>query len=231
MAQNERRDEGNGRGAGARGEARGGEREAKRGEEPRERGGGLSRSESTGLGRGGGYGHGLGGVGPFSFARRMLEDMDRLFGELGMGGMMGGALAPFGGGAQLERGGFGAWAPQIEVFEEGDSLVVRADLPGMKKEDVNVDLQDDVLVISGERRDEKREEREGFFRSERSYGRFERALRVPEGTDPASCQARFENGVLEVRLKMPEQQQRGRRIPIQASGETVEEKPAKKGQG
>lgn len=215
MAQNERREEGNGRKEQVRGEARG---ELRRGEEPRERGGGLARSEGAGLGRGG---YGLGGAGPFSFARRMLEDMDRLFGELGMGGV----LAPMGGmQPSLERS-FGTWSPQLEVFEEGDSLVVRADLPGLEHDDVHVDLENDVLLISGERRDEQREEREGFFRTERSYGRFERALRVPEGTDPASCEARFENGVLEVRLKMPEQQ-RGRRIPIQARGETVSEKPA-----
>lgn len=218
MAQNERREEGNGRKEQARGEARG---EQRRGEEPRG-GGGLARSEGTGLGRGGGYG--FGGAGPFSFARRMLEDMDRLFGELGMGGM----VAPrSGGGMQpsFERG-FGVWAPQLEVFEEGDSLVVRADLPGLERDDVEVELEGDVLLISGERREEQRDEREGFFRTERSYGRFERAIRVPEGTDPASCEASFENGVLEVRLKTPEQPQRGRRIPIQARGETVSEKPA-----
>ncbi|UJR79620.1 Hsp20/alpha crystallin family protein [Sandaracinus amylolyticus] len=209
MAQNEPQ---NGRNQSARG---GGTQQQGREQEREQRG--LARG-------GGGAGLGRGGPGiqtPFSFVRRMFEDMDRLFGEFGMGG----GLAPasgYGFAPSLRE-----WVPQLEVFEQGDELVVRADLPGMKKEDVKLELKDDVLVISGERREEQRDEREGFFRSERSYGCFERAIRVPEGTDPASCEARFDNGVLEVKLKMPEQPSRARQIPIQASGETVSEKTKK----
>src|SRR5687767_4272506 len=66
----------------------------------------------------------------------------------------------------------GLWAPQIETFQRGDQFIVRADLPGLKKEDVNVEMTDEALTIQGERRDEHTEDREGYYRSERSYGSF-----------------------------------------------------------
>jgi len=171
---------------------------------------------------------------PFSFVRRMFEDMDRLFDDFGMGGSMGPQrmsemLGPSSMPSSMMRGA-SAWAPAMEVFAEGDQLVVRAELPGLKKEDIHIDLENDVLRIAGERRDEQREEREGFYRTERSYGRFERAIRVPQGTDPASCDARFEDGVLELRLKMPEEKPRGQRIPIAGKSSSSESsEPTKRG--
>jgi HSP20 family protein len=112
----------------------------------------------------------------------------------------------------LERA---AWSPQIETFRRGDKLVVRADLPGLKKEDVNVEVDNGMLAISGERREQHEEDRDGFYRSERSYGQFYRALPIPEGVSDAQCEATFKDGVLEVTLPAPKEEQRtAKQIPI-----------------
>src|SRR5919109_4270742 len=68
--------------------------------------------------------------------------------------------------------GTSLWSPQIESFQRGDRFVVRADLPGLKKEDVNIEVSEDSVIIQGERREEREEDREGYYRSERSYGSF-----------------------------------------------------------
>jgi HSP20 family protein len=107
------------------------------------------------------------------------------------------------------------WSPQVEVSRRGKDLVVCADLPGMKKEDIHIEIRDDQLVLQGERRQESTENREGFYRSERSYGRFHRAIPLPEGTNPDQARANFKDGVLEVTLPLPEQASRsGRKIEI-----------------
>jgi HSP20 family protein len=139
------------------------------------------------------------GASPFGLLRRLTEDMDRLDRQL------------WSGGRDLEQ----VWAPQIETFRRGDQLVIRADLPGMKKEDVNVEIDNDVLTISGERREEHEEERDDYYRSERSYGRFYRALALPAGVGEEQCEASFRDGVLEITMPAPtEGQSRGRRIDI-----------------
>jgi HSP20 family protein len=134
---------------------------------------------------------------PFGLMRRMMEDMDRMFWDFGSGGG--------GSGLQNVERGFGSsvWAPQVEVFQREGNLVVRADLPGMKENDIHVNLEDDALVIQGERRSEQEREEGGVFHSERSYGSFQRRIALPRGIDANTCDASFENGVLEVKLKMP----------------------------
>jgi HSP20 family protein len=115
----------------------------------------------------------------------------------------------------------GPWTPQIETFQRGDQFVVRADLPGMKKDDVNIELTDDSLIIEGERREEREEDREGFYRSERSYGSFYRAVPLPEGAIPESAKASFNNGVLEVTIQAPPREvSRKRRVEITESTES-----------
>ena len=136
------------------------------------------------------------GASPFSLVSRMAEDMDRLFEDFAFGG--GGFATP-------------AWAPQIETFRRGDKLVVRADLPGLKREDVNVEVDNDVLTITGERRDEHEEDRDGYYRTERSYGSFYRALRLPEGVNADQLDAQFRDGVLEVTLPAPKENQQSRK--------------------
>jgi len=152
---------------------------------------------------------------PFSLMRRMAEDMDRLFDNV-MFGTTGFGTAPsltsIGGPGSLEQA---AWSPQVETFRRGDKLVVRADLPGLKKEDLHVDVEDGALTISGERSEEQEETRDDFYRSERSYGQFYRAIPLPEGVSADQCEATFKDGVLEVTLPAPKQSARGgRRIQI-----------------
>lgn len=154
---------------------------------------------------------------PFSLMRRMAEDMDRLFEDFGFG-LPGFALAPIvSSGVTPRRGGStnaflrGGWIPQIETFRKGDKLVLRADLPGLRKEDVSVDIEDGILTISGERSAEDVEDREGYFHSERSYGQFQRSLALPEGVTGDSCDATFKDGVLEVTIPVPKQAERSAR--------------------
>jgi HSP20 family protein len=105
------------------------------------------------------------------------------------------------------------WIPAMDLVEEGDEYVLRADLPGVREEDVKVELDDDVLTISGERRSEHEERRDGYHRIERASGSFSRSLTVPDGVDAERVQARFDNGVLEVRVPKPEQR-KPRRVAI-----------------
>jgi len=95
------------------------------------------------------------------------------------------------------------WVPAMDLVETEDQLVLRADLPGMSRDDIGIEIKDNVLTISGERKAEHERKGEGFHRIERSTGRFSRSLGLPRGTDADSVNANFENGVLEVRLPKP----------------------------
>jgi HSP20 family protein len=92
--------------------------------------------------------------------------------------------------------------PQVEVLQRGENLVVRADLPGLESKDVNVEVDDHTLTIKGERSSGNDVEEEGYFHSERSYGSFERRIALPAGCDRKNIDATFQNGVLEVTLKL-----------------------------
>jgi HSP20 family protein len=87
--------------------------------------------------------------------------------------------------------------------EEGDHYVLRADVPGVSEDAVKVELEDNVLTISGERKSEHEQRKNGYYRLERASGRFARSLTLPEGVDAGSIKARFENGVLEVSIPKP----------------------------
>jgi len=107
------------------------------------------------------------------------------------------------------------WLPQVEAFRRDGKVVVRADLPGLKKDDVKVEVDDGVLTISGERRDERQEERDDYYRSERTYGQFYRAIPLPDGIDDGQVDASFNDGVLEVSFPAPKLEERkARRIQI-----------------
>ena len=103
------------------------------------------------------------------------------------------------GGTALRR-----WIPAMDVVETDDQYVLRADLPGMSESDVNVELDDNVLTISGERKSEHEQRNEGFYRVERASGSFRRSLTLPEGVDPESVKASFDKGVLEIQVPKPE---------------------------
>lgn len=152
---------------------------------------------------------------PFGLLGRMMEDMDRLFADFGFPSSTRSTISPW------SEGGLGsqvqAWSPDLEVFERDGNLVVRADLPGMKPEDVQVNVEDDVLTLKGERKDERETRREGYYHCERSYGRFERRVALPRGLDPNGIDAKFDNGVLEISAPMPKEQARGRRIDVKSA--------------
>ncbi len=97
------------------------------------------------------------------------------------------------------------WLPAMDLVEAGDEFVLRADLPGVSEDDVNIELEDNVLTISGERKSEHEERKEGYYRVERASGNFSRSLTLPEGVDPEKVRASFDRGVLEVRIPKPEQ--------------------------
>jgi HSP20 family protein len=97
------------------------------------------------------------------------------------------------------------WVPAIDLADDGEHLVLRADLPGLTEDDVEVEVSDGVLTVSGERKAEEKKEGEGYYRIERSFGRFSRSLSLPEGIDADKVTAEFDNGVLEVRIPKPEE--------------------------
>ena len=133
---------------------------------------------------------------PFALMRQMTGELDRLFEGFPFGTFAPPALrAPLAEGLE--------WMPQIEVFEKDNRLVTKVDLPGMKKEDVKVEVTDGHLTISGERKSEVKEEKDRFYRSERQYGSFYRAVPLPEGARLEDVKATFAEGVLEVSVPLP----------------------------
>jgi len=106
------------------------------------------------------------------------------------------------------------WIPSMDVVETDEHFVLRADLPGLSEDDVSIELEDDVLTVSGERRAEREEKKEGFYRVERSFGHFRRSLTLPEGVDADAISATFDKGVLEVRIPKPEER-KPRKVAIQ----------------
>jgi HSP20 family protein len=96
------------------------------------------------------------------------------------------------------------WIPAMDLVESDEAFVLKADLPGLAEEDVELEVEDGVLTVSGERAAEHATEREGFVRVEREFGAFRRSLTLPDGVDPEQVTARFDKGVLEVRIPKPE---------------------------
>jgi HSP20 family protein len=117
-----------------------------------------------------------------------------------------------GGSTQLRR-----WLPAMDLVETEADFVLRADLPGLSEEDVKIELDDNVLTISGERKAEHEQRKEGYYRVERASGSFSRSLTLPEGVDPESVTANFDRGVLEVRIPKPEQR-KPRKVAISVAG-------------
>jgi HSP20 family protein len=109
------------------------------------------------------------------------------------------------------------WIPAMDVVESGDHFVLRADLPGLTAKDVNIEVEDNVLTISGQRKAEHEERGEGYYRLERSSGAFTRSLTLSEDVDADAIQAGFDNGVLEVRIPKPEQH-KPRKVQISLGG-------------
>lgn len=140
-------------------------------------------------------------VNPYQMMRRFSKDMERLFGDFGgfsFPNFFTTEFAPF-----RTEFGPGEWMPQIELFQNNGQLTVRADLPGLTKDDVKVEVTDDFLTISGERKEQKEEKQEGFYRTERTYGSFYRQIPLPVGAKTENATATFQNGVLEITIPAP----------------------------
>lgn len=147
--------------------------------------------------RRGSYGNSPFSANPFSLMRRFSEDMDRLFGSFF------GGVSPFGQ-SQLDDTRETTFWPDVEVHHAGNKLVIRADVPGLKKADVNVEVRGNDICISGERKSESEQHEGQYYRSERSYGSFFRSVPLPEGAKPDTASATFENGVLKFEMEAGE---------------------------
>ncbi len=98
---------------------------------------------------------------------------------------------------------FQEWTPNVDILEKNGDVLVKADLPGMKREDIEVVVEGDMLVIKGHRKEEKEIKEENYYRSERSVGEFYRSFGLPEGTDANAIEASYKDGVLEVKIPRP----------------------------
>jgi len=142
------------------------------------------------------FGGSLLGANPFGLMKRFTEEMDRTFAN----------FAP-----TLE---VDLWAPPLEVTQKEGKFVVTVELPGIVKEEVKVEVIDEALVIEGERKLVKEKKEDGFFRSERSYGKFYRSIPLPKGAKADEIKAELVNGILEVTIPVPEIKPNLRNIPI-----------------
>jgi HSP20 family protein len=143
------------------------------------------------------------------FFSSFRNEIERLFDDFGLGhGFAGPSWGRFGG-QEFD------WSPEAEVFERDGKLIVRADLPGMKKEDIDIDIDSGRITLRGERKTEYDENRQGIYRSERTYGSFYRTIPLPEGADADAAKASFNDGVLEIAMPLAEQKQRGKKLAIE----------------
>lgn len=148
---------------------------------------------------------------PFREMRGLQDEMNRLFSS------------------SLSRGGSdeqmfgGAWNPSVDIFENKDNIVLEVELPGMKPDDVDISIENNVLTISGERRFEKKNEGDNFHRVERGYGSFTRSFTLPPTVTSENAEAEFENGILRLTLAKREEA-KARRIEIRGGSQKSETK-------
>jgi len=158
--------------------------------------------------------------GPYSLMRRISDEMDRIFDAFGVGRGFGmSTLEP---GGVLRRYGdadaaASRWSPHVEVDERDGKLRIAADLPGVRKEDINIQIDHDAVTLQGQREQERRSEERGYFRSERSYGSFYRVIPLPEGANADAATASFRDGVLEIDVPVT-RRARGRKLEIADTG-------------
>lgn len=139
------------------------------------------------------------GLSPFAMMREFTEEMDRLYRANG---------------PALE-----AWTPTVDIQRSNGNLLVTAELPGLKKEEVKVEVTDDALIIEGERKREHKVEQEGYHRYERSFGKFYRSIPLPEGAKPEEAKAELNDGVLKISVPAPEMKKKVRQIAVEQGTE------------
>ena len=140
---------------------------------------------------------GLFNANPFGMMKRFTEDIDRAFGT-----------------CLPTTGEFELWAPPLEVKHKEGNFIVTAELPGIAKEEVKVEVVEESLVIEGEKKKFKEEKEEGYYRSERSYGKFYRSIPLPKGAKADLIKAELTNGILKVVIPVPEVKPTLRQVPI-----------------
>ena len=163
-------------------------------------------------------------VNPFQMMRRFTKAMERLFEDFGgfsFQNFFKTDLALFR--MELDKG---EWLPQIEVLQNNGQFTVRADLPGLTKDDVTIEVTDDVLTLSGERKEEKEEKREGFYRSERNYGSFYRQIPLPVGAKTENASATFSDAVLQITMPALKDETSKRKLEINVATEPKAAKAA-----
>ena len=138
----------------------------------------------------------LWGVSPFTAMRELQEEMDQMFRGISTGA------------------GVQAWIPTMDIQRCNGNLVVSAELPGLNKEDVRVEVSDDALVIEGERKQEHKKDHDGYHRWERNYGRFYRSVPLPEGARTDQIKAELKDGVLKVSIPVSESAKKARTVPV-----------------
>ena len=147
---------------------------------------------------------------PFRELRGLQDEMSRLF------------LTNLSRGSE-EGFASGVWNPDVDIYENKDQIILEAELPGMKAEDVNISIENNVLTLHGERKFEKKAEGDNFHRVERSYGSFTRSFTLPPTVSSEGAQAEFENGVLRLNLAKREEA-KPRRIEIKAGSGSAQAK-------
>ena len=155
---------------------------------------------------------------PFELAHRLTDEIDHLFDEFGLAeristrlGRKPRRMLPA---MRPGRADLAIWTPDVDMFQHGHDLVLRIDLPGMKKDDLSVHITDDAVVVRGERREEYNVD-EGLYRKERRYGTIDRYISLPDGAMTEHAKATFHDGVLEIVMPAPpEHVTRGRRLEI-----------------
>lgn len=156
---------------------------------------------------------------PFRDLRTLQDEMNRLFS---------GTFSRTGGAGQDEMMR-GAWTPSVDIYEGKDEIVLEAELPGMKSEDVDVSIENNIITLRGERRFEKKDENDNYHRVERSYGSFTRSFTLPRNVVGDSAKAEFKNGILRVSLPKREEE-KARKIQITGEPKTVETKMNESGE-
>jgi HSP20 family protein len=142
---------------------------------------------------------------PFSLFRRLTEEFDR-------------ALQPFL--SEDESTSNIAWIPTVEISESDGNYHILAELPGLSPNQIRVEVDEDALVLQGERQAEREANEGGVRRSERQFGFFYRRIPLPEGVDPQQAKARFHDGILEITMPAPNRQPERRQVPIEADSKS-----------
>lgn len=164
------------------------------------------------------------GVNPFQMMQQFTRDMGKLFEDFQgfrFPNFLKSGFEPL----RVELEDFD-WMPEIEVHQDNGQFIVKADLPGLTRDDVKVELTDKALTISGERKEEKEEKREGYYRTERSYGSFYRQVPLPEGAKIDAATAEFQNGVLQITMPAKQEEKTTRKLEIKGPGEAKSAKAA-----